>query len=175
MPPMTVDRGEIRRRLQDFHRIDRIGCRSGGLTVQRTPRRVSRSHSGRICSVVSVSTRRVATCSNVTPSVRRPAVANISTSFKVACSSAKPRVSGKTSIGRHRQALDYLAGGSIGRHEFPKYVIATDLARLRIDRLGEGSWSVEFEVGHTTDHLDQLLFLADGYVSAPNANTRTPV
>lgn len=47
----------------------------------------------------------------------------------------------------HRQALDYLAGGSIGDHEFPKYVIVTDFARLRIDRLGAHPWTVELGIG----------------------------
>lgn len=61
-----------------------------------------------------------------------------------------------------RQALDYLAGGSIGPHEFPKYVVVTDFARIRIDHLGEGSNPVEFAVADTADHLDTLLFLT-GY------------
>lgn len=60
----------------------------------------------------------------------------------------------------HDQALDYLAGGSIGQHEFPKYVLVTDFARIRIDRLGDESWSVEFPVGQSPEHLDELLFLA---------------
>ncbi|MCZ4657419.1 GcrY protein [Dietzia kunjamensis] len=59
----------------------------------------------------------------------------------------------------HRQALDYLAGGSIGDHEFPKHVIVTDFARLRIDRLGAHPWTVEFGVGETSHHIDELLFL----------------
>lgn len=59
----------------------------------------------------------------------------------------------------HRQALDYLAGGSIGDHEFPKYVIVTDFARLRIDRLGAHPWTVEFGIGETSHHIDELLFL----------------
>lgn len=60
----------------------------------------------------------------------------------------------------HRQALDYLGGGSISNHEFPRYVLVTDFARLRIDRLGIDPWSVEFPVAEVSDHLDQLLFLA---------------
>lgn len=60
----------------------------------------------------------------------------------------------------HRQALDYLSGNSIAAHEFPRYVVVTDLARLRIDLLGDDPWSVEFTVGESGDHLDELLFLA---------------
>lgn len=59
----------------------------------------------------------------------------------------------------HRQALDYLAGGSIGDHEFPKYVIVTDFARLRIDRLGAHPWTVEFGIGEFSQHIDALMFL----------------
>ncbi|PZT90346.1 MAG: hypothetical protein DI630_31030 [Gordonia sp. (in: high G+C Gram-positive bacteria)] len=60
----------------------------------------------------------------------------------------------------HRQALDYLAGGSIGPHEFPKYVVVTDFARLHIDHLGDSQTRVEFDVADIADHLDALLFLA---------------
>ncbi|MCT2300209.1 GcrY protein [Dietzia cinnamea] len=60
----------------------------------------------------------------------------------------------------HRQALDYLSGGSIGQHEFPKYVLVTDFARLRVDRLGDERTSVEIDVAHIAAHLDALLFLA---------------
>src|SRR5699024_8960961 len=59
------------------------------------------------------------------------------------------------------QAEDYLSGGSIGEHEFPRYVVVTDFARIRIDRLGGGD-PVEFPVEQAPDHLDAMLFLA-GY------------
>ncbi|MCV7613635.1 DNA methyltransferase [Micrococcus luteus] len=60
----------------------------------------------------------------------------------------------------HEQALDYLAGGSVGQHEWPKYVLVTDFARLRIERLGDAPWSTEFSVGQIADHVDELMFLA---------------
>lgn len=60
----------------------------------------------------------------------------------------------------HAQALDYLAGGSIGQHEWPKYVLVTDFARIRVERLGEAGWVSEFTVQEATDHVDQLMFLA---------------
>ena len=60
----------------------------------------------------------------------------------------------------HRQALDYLAGGSIGDHEFPRFVVVTDFGRIRVDALGDETWTAEFSVAETTDHLDELLFLA---------------
>lgn len=68
----------------------------------------------------------------------------------------------------HQQALDYLAGGSIGNHEFPKYVIVTDFARIRIDRLGDQPWTSEFGIADAPDHIDELLFLA-GYETITRA------
>ncbi|MCY1656528.1 class I SAM-dependent DNA methyltransferase [Dietzia sp. SL131] len=58
------------------------------------------------------------------------------------------------------QAQDYLAGGSIGQHEFPKYVVVTDFERIRIDQLGEGESHVEFTIDQVPAHLDEMLFLA---------------
>ena len=58
------------------------------------------------------------------------------------------------------QAQDYLAGGSVGRHEFPKYVIVTDFERIRIDQLGEDGSHVEFTIDQAPEHLDAMLFLA---------------
>ena len=58
------------------------------------------------------------------------------------------------------QALDYLAGGSIADHEFPKYVLVSDFEHLRIDRLGEDAWTVEARIEDIADHVDQLMFLA---------------
>lgn len=60
----------------------------------------------------------------------------------------------------HDQALDYLAGGSIGQHEWPKYVLVTDFARVRVERLGEQSFSREFAVEEIAAHVDELMFLA---------------
>lgn len=68
----------------------------------------------------------------------------------------------------HQQALDYLAGGSIGNHEFPKYVIVTDFARIRVDRLGDEPWTSEFGIVDAPDHIDELLFLA-GYETITRA------
>ena len=58
------------------------------------------------------------------------------------------------------QAQDYLAGGSVGPHEFPKYVVVTDFERIRIDQLGEGESHVEFTIDQAPEHLDAMLFLA---------------
>lgn len=60
----------------------------------------------------------------------------------------------------HSQALEYLRGGSIGQHEWPHYVLVTNFSHLRVDRLGDEHWSVEFALGDIADHVDQLLFLA---------------
>ncbi|MEX5237337.1 DNA methyltransferase [Kocuria arenosa] len=60
----------------------------------------------------------------------------------------------------HRQALDYLSGGSIQSFEWPKFVLVTNFSQLRIDRLGDDPWTVEFDLADAPAHVDQLLFLA---------------
>lgn len=58
------------------------------------------------------------------------------------------------------QALDYLAGGSIEDHEFPKYIIVSDFENIQLTRLGEEKWTSQFTIDEITDHIDQLRFLA---------------
>lgn len=58
------------------------------------------------------------------------------------------------------QALDYLAGGSIKDHEFPKYIIVSDFERIQLTRLGDEGWTSKFTIDEITDHIDQLRFLA---------------
>lgn len=58
------------------------------------------------------------------------------------------------------QALDYLAGGSIEDHEFPKYIIVSDFEHFRLTRLGDESWTVRFSIDEISSYLDQLRFLA---------------
>lgn len=60
----------------------------------------------------------------------------------------------------HEQALDYLKGGSIAQHEWPKFVIVTDFESFRLDRLGAESWTREFALKDITDHVDELMFFA---------------
>ncbi len=62
----------------------------------------------------------------------------------------------------HKQALDYLAGGSIGQHEWPKYVIVSDFENIRLTRLGDEGWVETFTIDEIGNYLDQLRFLA-GY------------
>lgn len=57
------------------------------------------------------------------------------------------------------QALDYLAGGSLPKHEWPRYVLVTNFESLRIDRLGDDQWTVTFPINEAADHIDQLRFL----------------
>ncbi|MGO3363559.1 MAG: DNA methyltransferase [Corynebacterium sp.] len=59
-----------------------------------------------------------------------------------------------------QQALDYLAGGSIGQHEWPRYSIVSDFENLRVTKLGDDGWTVAFTIDEITDHVDQLIFLA---------------
>ena len=59
-----------------------------------------------------------------------------------------------------QQALDYLSGGSIGQHEFPKFVLVSDFANIQLTKLGDEGWTVRFGVEDTPDYVDQLMFLA---------------
>lgn len=67
---------------------------------------------------------------------------------------------GKDLDGAYNQALDYLNGGSVSTHEWPRFIIATDFENIRLDRLGEESWTLRFTIDEIVDHLDQLLFFA---------------
>ena len=67
---------------------------------------------------------------------------------------------GKDLAVAEKQALDYLAGGSIGQHEWPKYVIATDFATFRVRKLGDDGWTDTFGLDDLAGHVDQLMFLA---------------
>ena len=60
------------------------------------------------------------------------------------------------------QVLDYLNGGSVGTHEWPRFILVTNFEHFRLDRLGDDteSWTVEFSIDEITDHLEQLLFFA---------------
>lgn len=58
----------------------------------------------------------------------------------------------------YNQVLDYLNGGSVGSHEWPLYTIVTNFEQIRLDRLGDEPWTVEFTIDELVDHLDQLLF-----------------
>ncbi|GFG55871.1 methylase [Mycolicibacterium murale] len=58
------------------------------------------------------------------------------------------------------QVNDYLSGGSIGQHEWPKFVLISDFENLRVTRLGEKTQTWRFTIDEVVDHLDLLKFLA---------------
>src|SRR5699024_10991701 len=62
----------------------------------------------------------------------------------------------------YHQVLDYLNGGSVGTHEWPRFILVTNFEHFRLDRLGDEteSWTVEFSIDEITDYLEQLLFFA---------------
>lgn len=60
----------------------------------------------------------------------------------------------------YTQALDYLSGGSIGQHEWPRFIIVSDFENLRITKLGDDTWTVSFTIDEIARHVDQLMFLA---------------
>lgn len=66
-------------------------------------------------------------------------------------------------LGRaYDQVLDYLNGGSVGTHEWPRFILVTNFEDFRLDRLGHAdeSWTVEFTIDEIPDYLEQLLFFA---------------
>lgn len=60
----------------------------------------------------------------------------------------------------YNQALDYLNGGSVSSHEWPRFIISTDFENFRLDRLGDESWTLFFTIDEVPDYLEQLLFFA---------------
>ncbi|MDN6332405.1 MAG: GcrY protein, partial [Micrococcaceae bacterium] len=48
-----------------------------------------------------------------------------------------------------QQARDYLAGGSIGQHEWPRYAIVSDFENLRVTKLGDSDGSEAWPVSFT--------------------------
>lgn len=67
---------------------------------------------------------------------------------------------GKDLVKAEQQALDYLAGGSIASHEWPKFVIVTNFETIRLTKLGDEGWTQEFPLEELADHVDQFMFLA---------------
>lgn len=59
-----------------------------------------------------------------------------------------------------RQARDYLAGGTIGQHEWPRFAVCTDFGSFRVSKLGDDPWTVTFPLEELPDHVDQLIFLS---------------
>lgn len=62
----------------------------------------------------------------------------------------------------YNQVLDYLNGGTVGTHEWPRFILVTNFEDFRLDRLGddEESWTVKFTIDELPDRLEQLLFFA---------------
>ena len=67
---------------------------------------------------------------------------------------------GKDLVKAESQALDYLAGGSIASHEWPKFVITTNFETIRLTKLGDDGWTKQFLLEELADHVEQLMFLA---------------
>src|SRR5690625_2551326 len=67
---------------------------------------------------------------------------------------------GKDLVTAESQALDYLAGGSIASHEWPKFVITANFETIRLTKLGDEGWTEQFPLEEIADHVDQLMFLA---------------
>lgn len=72
----------------------------------------------------------------------------------------------------HKQALDYLLGGTIPNSQLPPYVLCSNFETLRITRLNRdyvgdtADWDVTFNLDEIDEHVEQLAFLADYETSA---------
>src|SRR5699024_1032366 len=156
----TLDRGQILQRLREFsaHWSDRIaGWRSDGVTG--TESSFAQSFWSDLLACFDINAARI-------DLFERDAVrASTGNRGSIDVFQSGVFLGEAKSLGfdldkAQSQALDYLAGGSVGKHEFPKYVVVTDFARIRIDELGEEASHVEFTIDQVPDHLDAMLFLA---------------
>lgn len=66
---------------------------------------------------------------------------------------------GKDLVLAEKQAVDYLAGGSIRQHEMPRFILSTDFESFRLTRLGTNGWTETFPLADLAAHVDQLVFL----------------
>src|SRR5690625_2933149 len=59
----------------------------------------------------------------------------------------------------YEQVLDYLNGGSVGTHEWPRFILVTNFESFRLARLGhpEESWTVEFSIDEIMADLFNVL------------------
>ena len=160
MSATTLDRGQILQRLREFsaHWSDRIaGWRSDGVTG--TESSFAQSFWSDLLACFDINAARI-------DLFERDAVrASTGNRGSIDVFQSGVFLGEAKSLGfdldkAQSQALDYLAGGSVGKHEFPKYVVVTDFARIRIDELGEEASHVEFTIDQVPDHLDAMLFLA---------------
>lgn len=63
-----------------------------------------------------------------------------------------------------QQATDYLVGGDIKPHEYPRYIISSDFATIRLTDLEapSGAQTVTFPITELADHVEQFAWIA-GY------------
>lgn len=66
----------------------------------------------------------------------------------------------------HQQALDYLRGGTIKEHQWPRYIMCTNFEQIRLNRLGEQDerFDITISLDELLDHAEKFMFLA-GYES----------
>lgn len=72
---------------------------------------------------------------------------------------------GKSLAAAEAQALDYLSGGSISKHEFPRFVVTCNFENFRVTDLEAPAGhqeTVEFKLSELPEHVMDLGFLA-GY------------
>lgn len=65
---------------------------------------------------------------------------------------------GKDLDAAFEQAMDYLSGGTIKDHEFPRYVLTTDFENLHVHRLGGDKAVTKIHISQLGDYFDQLKF-----------------
>lgn len=71
--------------------------------------------------------------------------------------------------------MDYLAGGSIGQHEWPKFVLVSGLEYSRLTKVGEDSWAQTFTVDDLPDRIDQLIPLSEQEALTPEEEEQASI
>jgi len=82
---------------------------------------------------------------------------------------------GKDLDAAYEQALDYLRGGSIAQHEWPKFIIVTDFERVRVVQQAPDGFDITIPLDELADHVDQLIFLAGREVVTPQEEREASV
>ncbi|ACR18344.1 hypothetical protein ckrop_1616 [Corynebacterium kroppenstedtii DSM 44385] len=159
-PTVTLDRGTIRRGLQEMsaHWLSRVdGWRQAG--AGHIEKSYAQQFWSDLLRCFGVIPERVKLFERdaIRASSGRTGYIDLFWSGVVIGEAKSP---GRDLDAAERQLLDYLSGGSISQHEWPRYSIVSDFEHLRVAKLGEDGWSVSFTIGEIADHVDQLIFLA---------------
>lgn len=157
----VVDRENIRRRLTDMSAFwqDRIDSWRSGGTTSGTEKRHAQQFWSELLKCFAITPERIDVFERNANRASTGGSGYIDFFWSgVVIGEAKSL--GHDLDAAYEQALDYLNGGSVSSHEWPLFILTTDFQNFRLDRLGEESWTLRFELSQLADHMEQLLFFA---------------